>query len=461
MSEEALAAPAVDRTLRRQRTGWYGYYWACHTFETSVLTVFMSRYLTSVAENAAGGADGRVHVLGIPIAPGSLFSYILTACAIALVILMPIVGAIADRTGRKREMLLALGYVGGLACTAMVFIGPTDWVLGSVLLVIAYLAYSCAMVVYNSLLPDLAGPEDRDRVSSVGWGAGYIGGGILLAATFVVSFFLTDDALLARIGLCAAGVWWLVFMVVPLRRLVNLPAAATQRTPIEGSVITAGFRQLGQTLVNLRHYRVTLLFLVAFLVYYDGISTVVTLSAQYGQFELLLSQNTLLTAILIVQFAAFGGALLLNRLATRWGAKRVIAWSLVVWIGIVVAAYFMQVGSAIQFYLLALALSIVMGGTQALSRSLFAQMIPAGHEAEYYSLYEISSSGTSAIGPLIFGLTLQNTGSYRLAIFSLIAFFVVGLALLVPVNVKRAIRAAGNTPPANLTGADAARRVTS
>lgn len=450
------SGPAVNPALRRQRIGWYGYYWASHTFETSVLTVFMSRYLTAVAIDAAGGESGRLFVLGVPIAPGSLFSYTITTCAIALVILMPIVGAIADRTGHKREMLLGFGYAGGAACTAMILIGPGDWVLGTVLLVLAYLTYSCAMVVYNSLLPDLAAPDERDRVSSIGWGAGYIGGGILLAATFVLSFFLTDNALLARIGLCAAGVWWLVFMAVPLRRLVDLPTAATQRGSIEGSTFTAGFRQLGRTLRELRRYPLTLLFLLAFLVYYDGISTVVTLSAQYGQFELKLSENTLLTAILIVQFAAFGGALLLDRLATRWGAKRVIAASLLVWIGIVVAAYFMQVGSALQFFALAMLLSIVMGGTQALSRSLFAHMIPSGGEAEYYSLYEISSSGTSALGPLIFGLTYQNTGSYRLAIFSLIVFFVVGLALLLPINARRAIRAAGNTPPRNLAREHAA-----
>ena len=193
---------------------------------------------------------------------------------------------------------------------------------------------------------------------------------------------------------------------------------------------------------------------MAYLVYYDGINTAVTLAADYGQNALRLGQTTLLTAILIVQFAAFGGALLLGRLATVWGAKRVVACSLVVWIGILAAAYFLQAGSVVQFYLLAMVLSIVMGGSQALSRSLFAQMIPKGKEAEYYSFYEISSSGTSFFGPLIFGLALQETGNdYRVAILSLVVFFVVGLALLIPVNVRQAIAAVGNTPPASLVPA--------
>jgi MFS transporter, UMF1 family len=202
----------------------------------------------------------------------------------------------------------------------------------------------------------------------------------------------------------------------------------------------------------LRRFPLTLLFLVAFLIYYDGISTVTTLSADYGQKELRLGETTLLSAILLVQFTGFGGALLLGRFAERWGAKTVIAASLVVWIGVVVAVYFLQAGNALQFYAVALVLSIVLGGTQALSRSLYSSMIPKGKEAEYFSLYEISSSGTSALGPLLFGLTLQNTGSYRTAIFSLVVFFVAGLAVLLTVNVPKAIRAAGNTPPTSVGG---------
>ena len=184
----------------------------------------------------------------------------------------------------------------------------------------------------------------------------------------------------------------------------------------------------------------------------ERISTVTTLSADYGQKELRLGDTTLLSAILLVQFTGFGRALLLGRFADRFGAKPVVAASLVVWIGVVFAAYFLQVGNAAQFYVLALVLSIVLGGTQALSRSLFSGMIPKGKEAEYYSLYEISSSGTSALGPLLFGLTLQHTRSYRAAIVSLVVFFIIGLALLLAVNVRRAIVAAGNTPPKTAGG---------
>ncbi|HWC82628.1 MAG TPA: MFS transporter [Pseudonocardiaceae bacterium] len=437
--------------LRRQRRAWYAYGWAAHSFETTVIVVFMSRYLPAVAENAVG-KNGRLHVLGIPIAPQSLFAYEVSFCAIVLIFLMPIVGALADRTGRKRELMLGFGYVGALCSVAMWFVSGSDWALGSILLIVGYLTYTCANVVFNSFLPDLAAANERDKVSSVGWALGYVGGGILLALNFVVSFLISDQTLVARISLCSAGVWWALFALVPLRILRNAPRVVEQRAPVTGSVVTAGFRQLGDTLKHLRLFPLTILFLVAYLVYYDGINTVITLAADYGQNALKLGQTTLLSAILIVQFAAFGGALWLGRLADRFGAKRVIGYSLIVWIGVVVAAYFLQAGSAVEFYLLALVLSVVMGGTQALSRSLFSSMIPAGKEAEYFSLYEISSSGSSALGPLVYGLALQETGSYRVAIFSLIVFFVIGLGLLVPLNVKRAIAASGNALPRSLGG---------
>lgn len=442
----AVAWVPDRRELGRQRFGWYAYGWASHSFETTVVSVFMSRYLPTVAENAVG-TNGRLHVLGLPILPGSLFVYLISACNVLLAVGMPVVGAFADRTGRKRLMLLSFGYLGAVSCTAMILVGRTDWILGAALFAAAFLNYSCAKVVYNSMLPDLAEPDLRDRVSSVGWAAGYVGSGILLATNFAGSFFIDDKALLARVSLCSAGLWWALFSLIPLAILRHRPPAATGCRQPPGWAIFSGFRELADTLRGLRRFPLTLLFLVAFLIYYDGISTVTTVSADYGQKELHLDETTLLSAILLVQFTGFGGILLLGRCAERWGAKKVIAASLLVWIGVVVAVYFLQAGNAPQFYTVALVLSIVLGGTQALSRSLYSSMIPPGKEAEYFSLYEISSSGTSALGPLLFGLTLQNTGSYRTANLSLIVFFVVGLLVLLTINVPKAIHATGNTPP--------------
>jgi UMF1 family MFS transporter len=438
----AGAAGRID--AERARRGWYLYGWASHTFPTLVVTVFMSRYLTSVAQNAVG-KTGRVHVLGVPIAPGSLFVYTVTASTIVLVVLMPVVGAIADHTGRKRDIMLGCGWVGAVACVAMAAVAGTDWQLGAALFVVAYLGYSCSIVVSHSLLVDLSTSMERDRISSVGWAISYLGGGVLLALSFALSLAV-DKATLARIALCAAGVWWIAFSI-PVRS--RLPAVLTRSAPSArtGSVLAAGFRQLGATLRHLRGFPLTLAFLAAFLVYNDGIQTVTTVAAVYGDKELHLSDTVLLLAILLVQFVAYVGALALGRLARRFGAKRVVLGSLVVWLAAVAIGYRLSVGVAWQFFALATLIALVLGGSQALSRSMFSRMIPAGVEAEYFGFYEISDAGTAWLGPLVFGLAYQNTGSYRSALISLVAFFVVGFVLLALVPVRRAIAAAGNPVP--------------
>ena len=440
----ATSTPTAE--LVAHRRGWYWYGWASHVFPTLITTVFMSRYLGSVAEDAVG-KNGRVHVLGIPIAPQSLFVYTVSTCTVLLVVLMPVVGAIADRTGRKRDILCGLGAVGATACVAMFGVTGGNWQLGAALYAVGFIAYSSAAVVNYALLVDLSDHEDRDRISSYGWGVSYLGGGLLLAASFVLSLFLTSDALLARLAMGASGIWWLVFMLPTIRKLPQYTATSEERPDAGGNVVTEGFRQLGRTLASLRAYPLTLFFLAAFLVYNDGIQTVTTVAAQYGDNELDLDDATLLLAILIVQFVAFGGALWLGRLAARFGAQRVVLGSLVVWTVIILAAYALQRGQAWQFYVLAVAIAIVLGGSQALSRSLFSRMIPAGREAEYFGFYEISDAGTSWLGPLVFGITLQTTGSYRSALGSLIAFFVIGFVLLAFVPVRRAVEAAGNVAP--------------
>jgi UMF1 family MFS transporter len=232
---------------------------------------------------------------------------------------------------------------------------------------------------------------------------------------------------------------------VPLRWLREHPGA--ESTTARGNVLLDGFRQLGHTVKGLRAYPLTLFFLLAYLIYNDGIQTVIALASQYGTEELKLSQSTLIITILLVQFLAFGGALLLGALAARMGARKTILLSLVLWLGVMLAAYWLPAGQPLPFMLLGVAIGLVLGGSQALSRSLFSQLIPTGREGEYYGFYEISDKGTSWLGPLAFGLVFQLTNSYRIGIVSLIVFFVVGGILLALVPIRRAIVAAGNVPP--------------
>ncbi|HYX94739.1 MAG TPA: MFS transporter [Geodermatophilus sp.] len=440
-------SPAADRALRRERFGWYSYDWAMSVFNTSVTTVFLGPYLTSVAEEAAG-PDGRLGFLGLAIPPGSWFSYVLSASVLVQVLVLPLTGAVADRTGRKRELLAGSTAVGALATTALYFVADGRYLLGAVLFVLANISFGAATVVYYSWLPDLAAPDERDAVSSRGWAFGYVGGALLLAVHLGLvlaapSLGLTTGEAV-RICLATAGLWWGAFTVFTVSRLRNRPVREAAGRP------RSGFRQLATTVREMRAFPLTLWFLGAYLLFNDGVQTVISLSATYATEELGLEQSVLTGAILMVQVVAIGGALGLGRLAARYGARRTVLGALVAWIGVLVAAYFLQAGAVGQFYALAAVIGLVQGGTQALSRSLFSQLIPAGKEAEYYGFYEISDRGTSWLGPLAFGLTYQLTGSYRLAIVSLVVFFVAGFVALAALPVRRAVVAAGNTPPERL-----------
>jgi MFS-type transporter involved in bile tolerance (Atg22 family) len=440
-------SPPTDPALRRERFGWYSYDWAMSVFNTSVTTVFLGPYLTSVAEEAAG-PDGRLGFLGLSIPPGSWFSYVLSASVVLQVLVLPLTGAVADRTGRKREMLAGFAALGALATTALYFVADGRYLLGALLFILANISFGAATVVYYSWLPDLAGPDERDAVSSRGWAFGYVGGALLLAVHLGLvlgapSLGLTTGEAV-RICLATTGLWWGGFTVFTVSRLRNRPVQEAPGRP------RSGFRQLATTMREMRAFPLTLWFLGAYLLFNDGVQTVISLSATYATEELGLEQSVLTGAILMVQVVAIAGALGLGRLAARYGAKRTILGALAAWIGVLVVAYFLQAGAVGQFYALAAVIGLVQGGTQALSRSLFSQLIPAGKEAEYYGFYEISDRGTSWLGPLAFGLTYQLTGSYRLAIVSLVVFFVAGFAALAALPIRRAVVAAGNTPPERL-----------
>ncbi|MBW1603624.1 MFS transporter [Streptomyces sp. JJ66] len=448
MSEPADGAGDAGARRREQR-GWYWYDWANSVFQTSVLTVFLGPYLTEVAKSAAD-ADGYVYPLGIPVRDGSYFAYVISVSVLLSVLVMPLVGAVADRTGRKKPLLGVFAYTGAAATLGMFFLDGDRYLLGGFLLIAANVAYAASIVVYHAYLPQIAEPHERDAVSSRGWAFGYAAGALVLVAN--LGLFLGHESLgvsegtAVRICLSSAGLWWALFTLVPLARLRDRPGTvAGARMSLGG-----GFRQLGQTVRELRRYPLTLMFLLAYLLYNDGVQTVITQASVFGAEELGMAQETLIGAILLVQVLAIFGALGLGRLAERHGTKRTILGSLVAWTAVVACGYFLPAGQPAWFFCLAAAIGMVLGGTQALSRSLYAQLVPRGKEAEYFSLYEVSDRGTSWLGPLLFGLTYQITGSYRDAIISLVVFFVLGFLLLLRVPVRRAAAAVGNTDPGRI-----------
>lgn len=445
-TEEGTVRAVNDK---REIFGWAMYDWANSSFSTTVGTVFLGPYLASLARNAAEAAGSTtVSFLGIPVAPDSFLPYCISFSVGMQVLFLPILGAIADYSYLRKQMMRLFATMGAVATILMFFLTGELWWLGGVLFIIANLAFGAAIVFYNAYLPDIASEEERDRVSSYGWAMGYLGGGILLALN--LAFYLFSDALgvpgdlAVRINLASAGIWWLGFSFITWARL--RARHASRSLPAGETYASIGFKQLRKTLSEVNHFPETLKFLLAYFLYNDGIQTVIAVSATFAAAPLIqgglqLEQQTLTAVILMIQFVAFGGALLWGRLASWIGAKQAIIVSLVIWSGVVIFAYGGLQGDTVvaQFFILGMFIAMVMGGSQAISRSLFAQMIPDGKEAEFYSFYEISERGTSWVGPLIFGLTNQIFGSLRYGILSLIFFFIAGLIILPFVKVDKAI----------------------
>jgi len=444
---EAFDPPEVRR---REQRGWYFYDWAASAFSTTVGTVFLGPYLTAVAKDAAAQGE-QITLLGvIPVTAESYVPYGITVSVIAQLILMPIVGAIADTARSKKSVMALFAYIGAFATMGLFFVQGTNYQLGGVLFIIANAAFGAALVVYNSYLPQIATPEERDGVSSRAWAMGYVGGIILLVANLVLFLgharFGLTEGMAVRIALFSAGAWWALFALIPLARLRDRKHPMPAGEPVQRG---AGFRQLRHTLSDLRRYPVALMFIAAFFFYNDGIATVIALSATYADQELGMATSTIIVSVLVVQAVGIVGALILGRAARRFTAKRVVLASLVFWAFILVIAFLLPAGATSFFLGLAALIGFVLGASQALSRSLFAQLVPRDREAEYYSFYEISGSASSILGPLIFGLTLQFLGSYRVAILALVVFFIIGFVLLLRVNVQQGladVEAGGRQP---------------
>ena len=452
-----VAVNAARPETKEQRS-WYWYDWANSAYVTTTATVLMGPYLTAIAKEAAcPGIEAGVacttnlSVLGIPIAPGSVYAYTVTFSTILSAIVLIFIGAIADRSPHPTKLFARFAWTGALAACLMFLIAGTNWQLGVVLVVIATICLGASLVVYDSILCRIANENERDRVSSKGWAMGYLGGGILLAVNFALMALHgslgISEGMAVRINLLSAGLWWAAFTFIPYLGLRHL--TGTVATPVERQrgVIGGSLSQLASTFRELRLYPQTMLFLLAYLFFNDGIQTVIGNSSLYGQEELGFSQTTVLAVFLFVQFIAFFGARFFGAAAQRVGAWRTVLGGIILWSVVVIIAFFVPSRALAIFVALGLLIGIVLGGTQALSRSLYSQLIPRGREAEFFSLYQAMERGTSWLGTLAFGLVYQFTHSYRWAIVVLIVFFIVGGALLSRVRMREGIEQAGNPVP--------------
>ncbi|MFV0458406.1 MAG: MFS transporter [Actinomycetales bacterium] len=463
MTPQPIAAALTPAQRTRQHRAWYVYDWANSGYWTVTATVLIAPYLISIATRAACGdlAEGQtcretLSVAGIPVAPGSLPGYTVALGTILAFFALPIVGALADRSPAPKRILGWLAGIGSTAASLMFFVAGTNWQFGVVLLIIANVCLALAQAVYDGILVQISLPDERDRVSSRGWALGYLAGFLLLAACMGLltgadaGLFGLDTTMAVRLSMLGAGLWWGIFSIYPVVALWNRPVPAGRAaTSISGTVRTS-FGQLASTVKHLRGYRQTWMFLLAYLVFNDGIQTVITSSSTYASGELGFDSSQLVQVILLVQFVAFVGALVFGRLAVIIGSVRTIFCGLAGWLVVIVAAYLAPQGRFLIFVVIAIGIGLVMGGTQALARSVYSQLIPAGREAEYFSLYQAGERGTSWLGSLVFALMFQITGSYRPALISLMLFFLIGAILLSRVRVAEGIRAVGNVVPDKL-----------
>lgn len=364
-----------------------------------------------------------------------------------LFLVMPVLGTVADYAAAKRRFLRSFALLGALTTIALPLV-PDGAVLGFLFVaLISQIGFVAANVFYDGFLPIITTDDTIDRVSSKGFAYGYIGGGLYLLLAFVL-IFLSDNGTLglslaeaSRISIAGAGVWWLLFSLVTLRRLPDegepqpLPARLADRSRLS-AYARIGFGATWETTKKLLDFRALLLFVVAYFLYNNGINTIIAVTGAYAVDTLELATTEIVITFLIVQFVAFGGALFFGWLAGKIGTKPAIVISLFIWIGISIAGYLLPVGKATPLYVLGAVVGLVLGGSQALSRSLYGSMIPEEASAEFFGFFTVFSKASAVAGTTVFALVSGFTGSGRPAILSVVGFFVVGLILLMRVNVK-------------------------
>ena len=416
---------------RPELRAWAMYDWANSAFLTTIVAAVFPVYYNNVAAKGLS-----------PETAAFRFSMGTTIALTASAFLAPLLGAIADHRPYKKLFLLVFMALGALCTMGMALIGEGDWALAIGLFMLANVACSGSIAFYDSLLPHIAAPEELDRVSSSGFALGYLGGGLLLLLnlTWILQpglFGLPDAGIATRLAFFSVGVWWMVFSIPLMRRVPEPPMLRGAQDSL-GAAARHAVADLRETFTHLRRYRQAFLMLLAFLIYNDGIGTIIRMASLYGA-QLGIAEGHLIGALLLVQFVGVPFAFIFGWLAGKIGAKRAIWLALAVYAGISVLGYFMK--TATHFYALAILVGTVQGGSQALSRSLFASMIPRERSSEFFGFFAVTERTAGILGPLTFALAIAITGSSRGAILSVIADFIVGALILSRVDIEAGQRA--------------------
>ncbi|MFT7667986.1 MAG: UMF1 family MFS transporter [Planctomycetota bacterium] len=430
---------------RPELRAWAMYDWANSAMFAVIVTAIYPIFFARVAYVETGGLSANeVHARATAISLG------------IIALIAPLLGVVADRSASKKRLLFFFAAIGATACSAMFFIGPGEWRFASTLFVIANIGATGSFVFYDSLLPHVASREEMDQLSTSAFAMGYLGGGLLLALNLAwiqkpewfglphgEGLTPSEATLPTRLSFLSVGLWWILFSIPLLRRVPEPLVTGTQRAASFGRAFIGAFTGLRGTLRDLLRYKQAALLLLAFLLYNDGISTVIRMATSYGD-ELGLNSGQMMSAILMVQFVGIPCTLLFGWIAGRVGSKRSIVIGLIVYTCVCVLARNLE--TAAEFFAMAGLIALVQGGTQALSRSLFASMIPVNKSGEFFGFFAVFDRFAGILGPLLFFQVQVWTGNVRDAVLPIIAMIVLGGVILLFVNVEEGRRAAIGSP---------------
>ena len=406
----------------RPTLAWAFYDWANSAFATTVMAGFFPVFFQKFWSTDVTATETTARL-----------GYGSAIAGAVIAILAPILGAIADRGGKRKKFMFAWTLLGIAATGALYFTAQGDWFGALTCFVLATIGFNGGIVFNDALLLDVAQPDELDRVSAFGYSLGYLGGGLLFLVNMLMvlkpaAFGLADSAAAVQVSFLTVAVWWLVF-TIPVMRGVRETAPGPEISMLKA--IGIGFRELGNTISHVRQYRTLVLFLVAYWFYIDGVNTIIKMAVNYGT-ALGLDTSMLLVALLVTQFVGFPAALLFGWLGDRIGPRQGILIGLVVYAAITVYAYFLD--STAEFFVLAVAVGLVQGGVQSLSRSLFGRLVPDGKNAEFFGFFNMMGKFATVLGPLLIAIVAGITHNERASIISLVLLFVVGGGLLLRVK---------------------------
>lgn len=405
---------------------WVLYDWANSAFAAVVLAAILPIFYKDVAGINLSGNLAT-----------SYWGYTQTAAMLIIAVISPVLGAAADYSDAKKIFLKFFVFLGIIGTSLLFFVNKGDYLAASIFFIIANIGFSGGNVFYDAFLTDISDSKSIDYISSLGYAAGYLGGGIVLAFSLLIItkaelFKINSVNSAAKISFLAVSIWWLIFSLPAFKYLPDSKKQIQKLSLAKYSKIA--FSRLKSTVINIRKYRELWKFLLAFWLYNDGIGTIIRMAAIYGR-EIDIGRSDLIGALLLTQFIGIPFALLFAKIADKITAKKGIYLALLIYLGITIYGYFID--SAFDFWILAAAVGTVQGGAQALSRSLYGAMVPEAKSAEFFGFFGVSSKFAAIIGPAVFAYTAQLTGSSRNGIIAIAAFFILGIILLSRVNVEK------------------------